>query len=90
MSIKAALARQIERLFVQRGIKHFISGGAPGVDIWAAEAVLSFRKEHADVTLTIAVPFQSQSDKFPADQQLRYMQMLKKRGRGDSPSGSLY
>lgn len=72
MSIKSSILRQIERLHDQRGVKQFITGGALGVDQWAAEAVLSFRESHPDVSLTIAVPFRGQADKFPPEQKRRY------------------
>jgi len=78
LSIKAAILRQIERLYDQRGVKHFITGGAIGVDQWAAEAVIAFREAHPDVSLTIAVPFRGQADKFTPEQKKQYERTLHK------------
>lgn len=77
LNIKATISRQISRLYEQRAVKQFISGGALGVDLWAAEAVLSFRQTHSDVSLLIAVPFRGQADKFPPDKRARYERILK-------------
>ena len=40
------------------GYKVFISGMAPGVDIWAAEIVLQLRDKGADIKLICAIPFE--------------------------------
>lgn len=39
------------------GYRTFISGMAKGVDIWAAEQVLSFRKCNPQLTLVCAIPY---------------------------------
>lgn len=36
----------------------FITGMARGVDIWAAEIVLKLRKEHGDIKLICASPYE--------------------------------
>lgn len=52
----AALHEVVEEL-VRDGYHHFISGGAAGFDLLAAEAVLARRKEFGDVSLYLYVPY---------------------------------
>lgn len=61
--VKRALLEQITK-FANDGFTEFISGGALGVDTWAAEAVLEVKKSHPQVKLTIARPFPSQDSKW--------------------------
>ena len=54
--VKAALQKEI-RLAIADGINVFITGMAPGVDIWAAEIVLELRKkEELSLKLIAASP----------------------------------
>lgn len=55
---------------------HFISGGALGIDTWAAEAVMKVRNEFPNVTLEIAVPCKNQDKKWRSDAKKRYRQLL--------------
>lgn len=41
---------------IRKGITTFISGGAEGVDTWAAEIILELRKENAQLKLVLALP----------------------------------
>lgn len=41
---------------INAGITAFISGGAKGVDTWAAEIILELRKENAQLRLILALP----------------------------------
>ena len=43
---KALLAEKIEQL-IEQGYGHFISGGAMGMDTWAAEAVLKLKEKNS-------------------------------------------
>ena len=43
----------------------FISGMAPGVDIWAAEIVLRLRDKGADTKLICAIPFEGFEKRWP-------------------------
>ena len=47
------------------GYNVFISGMAPGVDIWAAEIVLQLRDEGADIKLICAIPFEGFEKRWP-------------------------
>ena len=53
------MTRQIEKL-IESGYTYFISGGAIGVDMDFAEAVLHAKKQHKDIALEIAVPCRNQ------------------------------
>ena len=47
------------------GYNVFISGMAPGVDIWAAEIVLQLRDKGADIKLICAIPFEGFEKRWP-------------------------
>ena len=53
--IKAALTKEINQA-VQDGLTVFITGMARGVDLWAAEIVLTLRKRNKEMKLICAVP----------------------------------
>ena len=55
---------------------HFISGGALGIDTWAAECVLEAKKTFPNITLEIAVPCIGQESKWSKEQQQRYHRIL--------------
>lgn len=48
------------------GYRVFVSGMAPGVDIWAAEIVIQLRNEGADIKLISASPFEGFEKRWPA------------------------
>lgn len=54
----------------------FYCGGALGFDTLAAREVLRFRETHPDVSLVIAVPCSTQADRWKADDQKKYRQIL--------------
>lgn len=58
-SIKIKLASEIKNLILE-GYTTFISGGALGVDQWAAEIVLMAKKRRTELKLIIVRPFPSQ------------------------------
>ena len=60
---KRRLFNSIEMLIIE-GYTHFISGGALGMDMFAAEAVLELRKRYPNITLEIAIPFDGQTNKW--------------------------
>ena len=55
--IKTALFREI-KLAVNSGVKNFYTGMARGVDLWAAEIVLAFKKDFPELRLICAIPYQ--------------------------------
>ena len=70
------MTRQIESL-IESGYTYFISGGAIGVDMDFAEAVLQAKKQHKDIVLEIAVPCRNQDLKWSKDDKKRYVEILK-------------
>ena len=54
--LKAALEEEIDKA-VADGFSYFITGGAEGVDTWAAEIVLDRKKRNPEITLELAKPF---------------------------------
>ncbi|MBQ3939895.1 MAG: DUF1273 family protein [Oscillospiraceae bacterium] len=42
---------------ISQGARTFYTGAARGVDLWAADIVLSFRQKHPELRLVCAVPF---------------------------------
>ena len=59
LTLRSALAVEVERL-AGHGAHTFMSGMAPGVDLWAADEVLRLRQEGrigGDVRLVLAIPY---------------------------------
>ena len=61
IEFKARLRATIEDLIGKR-YAHFISGGAMGMDMFAAEAVLELREEYPWIMLEMVSPFDGQAD----------------------------
>ncbi len=86
--VKRSLRDAINRA-IKRRIETFISGGALGVDQWAAEIVVDIRArkikksylKESNIKLVIAQPFPSQSVKWPQDARRRYDKILQKTDR---------
>ncbi len=60
MALKQRLSETIAEL-AEQGYTHFLSGGALGVDTWAAEAVLLLRYRNPGILLEMVSPFDSQA-----------------------------
>ena len=69
--VQEALAIQIRRLF-EGGCTRFITGMCLGVDLWAAREVLRLRQERPEVSLTAAIPFEGQENRWTMAQQQEY------------------
>ena len=61
MALKETLRNQIVAL-VDNGITDFFSGGADGVDCWAALIVLELRKKNPALRLHCILPHEGQAD----------------------------
>lgn len=72
---KKRLRETIEMLVLQ-GYRHMISGGAQGMDIMAAEAVIELKALFPDLTLEIAVPYEGQASKWSIADQERWQRCL--------------
>ena len=75
LDFKKRLRETIEVLILQ-GYKHMISGGAQGMDLMAAEMVLDLQKDYPEVTLEIAVPFETQAVKWSDDYRKRWQECI--------------
>lgn len=74
-NFKQRLRETIELLIFQ-GYTHFLSGGALGVDTYAAEIVLDLRKQYPWIALEMALPFEAQASSWPKASQARYYAIL--------------
>ena len=68
---RAELDRQVAMAY-DRGYRHFISGMALGVDMYAAEIVLELKKTYPGITLESAIPCETQAAKWNATMRERY------------------
>lgn len=76
--VKAELEKEI-RLAIADGINVFITGMAPGVDIWAAEIVLELRKkEELSLKLIVASPHLGFENRWSIEWQKRYAAVMAK------------
>ena len=75
-SVKESLKYVIEKLILEHNVTRFISGGALGVDQWAAEIVLELKTKHLGLILIIARPFPSQDFIWPTASKLRSKKIL--------------
>ncbi len=73
--LQEALYGQIARLY-DEGYRSFISGMCIGVDMWAAQQVIALRREHPDVELIAAVPFEGQEKHWAFSDQKEYRRLL--------------
>ena len=71
IDFKLRLRNTIESLIWQ-GYKHFISGGAMGMDMFAAEAVLDLQKQYPDICLEMVSPFDGQAEKWSDEYRRRH------------------
>ena len=76
VALKAMLAAQIDML-IENGYTEFLSGMAPGVDLWAAQIVLALRATNPSLRLHCILPCVEQSAKWSAALQMQYRTILK-------------
>ena len=72
---KKRLRETLEVLALQ-GYKHMISGGAQGMDIMAAEAVIDMKAEFPDLTLEVAVPYEGQASEWSSAYKARWQRCI--------------
>ena len=56
----------------EHGISNFISGYAIGIDLMAAHIVQSLKPFCSGMTLTVAIPFRGQADRFKPSDRMAY------------------
>ena len=72
IALKNKISSEILGLVSERGVRHFITGMAQGVDTYAAETVLKLRDAFPDITLECAVPCRTQSLHWSGENRRRY------------------
>lgn len=70
------LKQQIEALAI-RGFTAFLCGGALGLDLLAAEAVLALRGSLPEIKLVMTLPCPEQAERWQAAEQARYHAVLR-------------
>lgn len=58
------------------GVRHFICGMANGCDLYFGEAVMKLQKQHPDITLEAAIPYEGQADHWPLAQRQRWHSLV--------------
>lgn len=74
-TLRAVLRRHITALAAD-GFTDFLSGGAMGFDLLAAEAVLELRPVLPDIRLLMVLPCDNQDRAYPPEDKLRYRAAL--------------
>ena len=75
VALKSTLAEQIVTL-TDAEVTDFYSGGADGVDCWAALIVLELKKTNPALKLHMILPHEGQADKWSDSAQERYHSIL--------------
>lgn len=75
IDFKARLYATIETL-IKQGYSHFISGGALGVDMYAAEAVIDLKQKYPWIILEMVSPFDAQASKWESEYQARHKRLF--------------
>ncbi|MBQ3379798.1 MAG: DUF1273 family protein [Clostridia bacterium] len=75
--LKGRIANEIEKA-VADGFTRFIAGGAAGVDMWCAEAVIDFKRTHNrdDISLVLAIPFLNYAVYFSEKEKARLVKII--------------
>ena len=74
--IKKYIQQTISALYHETGVRQFLCGVTPGIEMWAAEIVLDLMKDYPDLELYCVVSFSGQSDKWSLKKQARYKKIL--------------
>lgn len=89
VALKAALTKQIIAL-TDAGVTDFYSGGADGVDCWAASIVLELRKKNPTLKLHLLLPHEGQAGKWSNSAQERYRYILEQADSAEYVSRKYY
>lgn len=73
--LRRALMREMERLS-DEGFTDFLSGGAMGFDLLAAELTLELRELRPEVRLLMILPCPGQDARWPEEERRRYAEVL--------------
>lgn len=89
VALKATMADQIAVL-VHSGVTDFFTGGAAGVDCWAALIVLGLREKNPALKLHCILPYKGQADEWSRSEMERYHSILKQADSVDYVSQDYY
>jgi len=71
IDFKNRLKNTIHALY-DMGYKHFLSGGAMGMDMYAAEAVVELREQYPEIILEMVSPYDTQAAKWSPELRERH------------------
>ena len=74
--LKSKIKKSIIYLIKEKGVTHFISGMAIGVDMIAAEIVLDLKKKYPNITLECAIPCETQANQWTEKYRDRYFSII--------------
>ena len=89
IALKETLAEQIATL-AGAGVTEYFTGGADGVDCWAAEIVLTMREKNPALKLHCLLPHKGQADRWSDSAQERYHSILERANSVDYVSRQYY
>ena len=89
IALKETLAEQIAML-ARAGVTEYFTGGADGVDCWAAEIVLTMREKNPALKLHCLLPHKGQADRWSDSAQERYHSILERANSVDYVSRQYY
>ncbi len=75
LDFKARLRDTVEKL-ISEGFTRFLSGGALGMDMFAAEAVLALKPKYPHITLEMVSPYDRQAAGWPPEYQARHKRLF--------------
>jgi uncharacterized phage-like protein YoqJ len=75
-ALKMRLRALIIQLIEQKNIRYFLSGMEPGIEIDAAEIVLSLKDTYPDLTLECVIPYETQAAVWPESLRNRYFSII--------------
>ena len=75
VALKNLLAEKIGEL-AEQGVRHYLSGGAEGTDMYCSLAVLALRDKLPDIKLHCILPCKSQAKKWSLTSQKTYYEIL--------------
>ena len=76
VAFKVRLRRILQELIENEGFTYFLSGGAMGMDMYAAEAVLDLKARYPHICLEMVIPCPQQADRWSPAMRLRYNNIL--------------
>ena len=72
VSLKSKIRNSIIELIENKGVTHFISGMAIGVDMICAEVILDLKSKYPYITLECALPCETQANRWTEKYRDRY------------------